>query len=856
MGGSSKKQTVGYKYYLGMHMVMCHGPVDLVTRISVDGKVAWSGSSSGGTINVNAPELFGGEEREGGISGAVDVAMGHPGQGRNAYLQSQLGADIPAFRRVMALILRQCYLGNNPYLKRWAIRARRIAVRQDGLEQWYLARANVGNDMNPAHIIREVLTDPDWGMGYPEEDMDEAAFTAAADTLHAEGMGMSILWDKQQNLDDFLAIVLRHIDGSLYVDRVTGRFVLKLARGGYNVDSLLTLDESNVDRVTDFKRPTVAELTNQVTVVFWDKSTGKNNSVTVQDIALAASQGATVGTTVQYPGFTNGDMGTRAAARDLKALSTPLASAVLYVNRTAAVLNIGDVFKFSWEEYGITQIVFRVTNIELGELTNNLVKLTVVEDVFALSAAIYAAPPPSEWVSPISDPVPAAYRLLSNVPYYLLARELGDSAAQALPTTASYLMIAAASPTGSAISAQVHVDEGAGYSQQAVMNFCPTAQLSASYGHGATSLAITGGRDLDLVSPGDLVVMGYGALDTFEVCEVVSITDTALVVRRGMLDTTPGPLASGLRTMFVGRGEYAADLPVEYAAGENINVRLLTTTGNGTLPIGSAPTDSITVAGRQARPYPPGRLRLNGAAYPATITGQLLIEWAHRDRLQQTAESLVNQDAANVGPEAGTAYTLRLYDQGGTLRRTMTGMTDTSFRWASEGIDCNLMGTERTGIAWTQSALLGGETAANASNMRDNNQATGTWTTAAASWVQADLGSALSIGAVGVAAGVFGGPGSSSAALNGCTIQYSADGVTGWTTVATVANVTDTNGTNVFEFTPVTARYWRLNKGSQIGVSEFRLYATAGLNTSVRMELESTRDGLTSLFRHNYTVAR
>ena len=55
MGGSSKAQTVGYKYYLGMHAIMCHGPVDKVTRFSVDGKVAWSGTSTGGAVSVNAP---------------------------------------------------------------------------------------------------------------------------------------------------------------------------------------------------------------------------------------------------------------------------------------------------------------------------------------------------------------------------------------------------------------------------------------------------------------------------------------------------------------------------------------------------------------------------------------------------------------------------------------------------------------------------------------------------------------------------------------------------------------------------------------------------------------------------------
>ena len=118
--GKSKKVTVGYKYYIGMHMVLCHGPVDAVTAIEVDGRQAWTGTSTGGSVTINAPDLFGGESREGGVSGTVDIMMGGTTQGRNSYLQSKLGTDIPAFRGVLSAVLRQVLVGQNPYLKSWA----------------------------------------------------------------------------------------------------------------------------------------------------------------------------------------------------------------------------------------------------------------------------------------------------------------------------------------------------------------------------------------------------------------------------------------------------------------------------------------------------------------------------------------------------------------------------------------------------------------------------------------------------------------------------------------------------------------------------------------------------------------
>jgi len=148
--GKGKKVTVGYKYYLGEHQVLCHGPVDVVTQARVDDRIAWQGESTGGSITIDAPELFGGEKREGGVSGTVDIEMGEATQDKNSYLVSKLAADVPAYRGVLAAVLRQCYLGNNPYLKPWAWRAQRIHVRQDGIDQWYDAKAEIGDVLVPA----------------------------------------------------------------------------------------------------------------------------------------------------------------------------------------------------------------------------------------------------------------------------------------------------------------------------------------------------------------------------------------------------------------------------------------------------------------------------------------------------------------------------------------------------------------------------------------------------------------------------------------------------------------------------------------------------------------------------------
>lgn len=877
MGGSSKKQTVGYKYYLGMHMILCHGPVDKLVRISVDGRTAWLGRSTGGRINIDADDLFGGEKREGGISGAVDFETGHATQARNGYLQDRLGSAIPAFRGVVGLVLRQCYLGINPYLKRWSARPQRIHVRQSGVDQWYDTKAEINSysdqvnflhlksvdgvfydeaggvinyfgglsgisfdglndyiqithdvsrslrydysfkvkasfasipddgvtmmfasqnygstsersfifgltgagggasylqfrttpdgtlasavvntvawtpvvgdiydvevirragilrffvngsqlgpsqanvvepfpvalpvsigatadildffhgtiyslqiisdttyaDLNPAHIIRECLTDPDWGMGYLDSDIDDAAFIVAANQLHAESMGISILWDRQIPIEDFVTEIVRHINAALYVDRVSGKFVLKLIRADFEDDDLLILGEDEIDRVDGYSRPAFGEMVNSVTVNFWDSATGKTSSVTAQDTALIQLQGSVIGTTLQYPGFTNHRIATLVAMRNLQAMSFPLLSCTIYANRVAASLNIGDAFRFEWPDYHDGYIVMRVTSMALGDGRKNAVRITCLQDVFSLPETAAVSEPDDTWDDPSVVPVPAVYRLVTEAPYYELVQRLGQTQAdtQLVANPDAGLILASAGRPAGAINATLMVDSGAGYQNSGVVDFCPFAILSVDISPDDTVIAITGGDGLD-----EIPIGSHAQIDG-ELVRIDAVTDTEMTIGRGVIDTVPAAHVSG--TVVLAWDYFAEGDSVEYAAGETINIRLLPVSGAGVVDLESAPIDAVTLASRAARPYPPGRLLLNTEAYPVAIGGLsgLSIGWAHRDRLSQTAGDLQDTTVGNIGPEAGTTYNLSIYGEASTLLRTISGITGTSHTYTTE----------------------------------------------------------------------------------------------------------------------------------------------------------------------------
>jgi len=694
MGGKSA-QTIGYRYALGVHLALCHGPVDAIREILVDRRTAWSvttgsgvagggaavetrigtvagmvataalagdtgatitfpgtragvrigreyrlqlangtsrtitlqgvsfdaaiavtswsvlpetlsfpaqsvdvleatqGASNsgagGGRIRIDKPDLFGGEKREGGIVGDVDVLMGGPGQGSNNYLAACMGGDVPGYRGLCSLVLRQVYLGINPYLKPWAVRVTRVLTGEAGSAQWYPAKAPIvpeanisdaaiyialdvsgsmsgtrmaaqkagvaalireigagvdserpndmrivlwnagvagsierrdmgpddyaaleawmlalsnfawggtsfdaafaqagaffagsgtkrrivifvtdgepwpassvdaalailatlppadifgfnialadttytaridntpvdgvpvippgnpealvaslrgafgnGPDMNPAHIIFECLTNRDWGLGYSAIEIG-ASFTLAADTLYTEGFGLSLIWQQDSSIEEFIGSVLDHIDATLFIDRRTGLWELKLIRADYTASALPLFDETNVVDWGRLGRRAPADLINSVTVRFTDAWTDDTGAVSVTDTARVQAMGEVIATTLDYPGIRYQGLAVRVAERDLRALSAPLLSGEIVVNREGADLGPGDVIRLRSTRLGLHDVVMRLSEIGQGDGRDNGIRLKLAEDVFALGATAIAGGrmPPGAWL--------------------------------------------------------------------------------------------------------------------------------------------------------------------------------------------------------------------------------------------------------------------------------------------------------------------------------------------------------------------------------------------------------------------------------------------------------------------------
>jgi len=449
------------------------------------------------------------------------------------------------------------------------------------------------------------------------------------------------------------------------------------------------LDESNCT-IRSFGRAAWDDTTNEVHINYTDETTGEGKTIVAQDLANQAIQQAVVATTINYPGLPTADLANRAGWRDLKSLSYPQASATIIANRSAWQIRPGDVFRLDSAELGFTGLVMRANRIGYGLLGDGQIQIEAVQDLDGFGATIYGSPVPTGWLDPIHAPVAAAIQFIAEAPYFL---------AQA----GGKILTWAAAPVYDAAEYQSQILQSGGvYTPTSVVPFGATATLQLAAAPGAGTIRISNGQSLSMLAAATVPDQRAGknlAIIDDEWISWGTITDLGAGVFelgnvwRGVVDSVPAAHALGARVNFLSGS--LGTTPATYVSGSVVTAKYLPRTALGTLALGSATALSVTMSDRASRPYPPGGVQINGAAYPAAITGAWAATWLHRDRLQES--TIYNQADASIGPEAGQTYTVRLYGESNTLLRTATGLSGLGYTWADEAADSGLPGGRLNG---------------------------------------------------------------------------------------------------------------------------------------------------------------
>ncbi|HCQ7476737.1 TPA: phage tail protein [Klebsiella michiganensis] len=702
MGGKgSKKVTVGYRYYWDLHAGIGRGPVNEIVAITADKKTFFVGTpgqvSANTSVYIDKPKLFGGDDTggEGGIQGTLDVMMGEPDQLPPPSLLRLLTGLVPGFRGLVTTFfsgLISCYSASP---KPWVYRVRRTTRGWDG-DVWYPEKAvimlenadgqiddesellpqQVANlraihAMNPAHILVECATNRDWGRQLTlADDLNLDSYRAAADALYNEGFGLCFRYNRQDGLDTFLQQILDHVGAVQYADLETGQLTLKLLRGDYNVDDLPVFTYDNgIIAVQDDDSTSTTASSNEIVVTWHDPVTNTDGEVRAQNLGAIQINGLN-SSSVEYKAIPTHSLAARVAQRDLETAQSELTRLVIQFDRRGGILRPGDVFRVQLPDRNIDNMVLRVGKIEEGD--TGVLTLTVVQDVFGLPSTSYSSgQQDSGWTPPDKSARPVTIQRLIELPYAVLAGTISEADLNYLKPESGYPGVMAVAPTSLSINYLLQTRAaGATFADRGQGDWTPSGTLAAPVGRLDTVLHVS----MDIFP-----TVGDGLMVNDEIMRVdaVDIPAGTITVGRGCMDSLPSGHFVGDRCWAY---QDALDSDgLEYLSGETVEARLLTRTSTETLAESAAPVGTMTMTGRQARPYLPGNIRVNGVSYPDIVASAdtFALAFSHRDRLLQ-ADRLIDYTENSIGPEPGTEYVVKLIAQSTGTEVWSMASTDTS----------------------------------------------------------------------------------------------------------------------------------------------------------------------------------
>jgi hypothetical protein len=547
--------------------------------------------------------------------------------------------------------------------------------------------------MNGAHILYECVTNNVWGRGLPTTFIDEDSFLAAAQTLFNEGFGLCMKWNRQDDIDRFVSLVLQHIGGALFINRQTGLVTLKLLRDDYDATSLIAFTfENGLLDITEDESSSNDTTFNEIIVNFIDPISGNRGSLRTQNLASFQALGTLISNTTDYLGIPTAALAARISQRDLQINSGEVRRFKIKIDRAGWYISPGDVFKISVPSRGIENMILRAGAIEDGPLEDETIMITAIQDIFSLPDASFVTPQVSFWTPPDRSVRVIDTRYVDELTYFDLAWNVPPAELAAITTDSGMIKVYAEQPSGFTqdyvIASKTSLETD--YVERTVAGFDAGAVLSTSLLLHATTTVVENLSGTTLITTVPIPALIVSVTDP-EVQEYVELTAIdletgAITIARGCIDTIPHRFTAGDKVWFE-TNMPATDF-VDRSTGEIVNVKLLSRTTAEKLNPAFAPVDTVEIGGRQGRPYPPGNFDINGVDFEEsqTIDGDIIFTWAHRDRITQ-GNFLVNHTAGSTGPEPSTTYNVRVYDDV-TLLRTVTGIT---------------------GITWTYTTLMAAE---------------------------------------------------------------------------------------------------------------------------------------------------
>jgi len=373
-GGEAGSSITGYKYFLSWAHAICAGPVDHLYTIWRDDKILWHGNltppPSGDYATINIDNY-----------GRIDFYFGTWSQTAWSQIGAKVGATVnPPYNGTCYALFRDCKLGRTnrvPNMK--FVVSKRPAISFNG-------RHEIGtHGYNPAHAIYYILTTM---AGINTAYIDATSFSTAAETLYAEGRGISVALDRIEEARSYVENILTHIDAGLCFNEQF-KLQLKLFRDDIAVGEIPVIGADEILDAPTINRPDFIDTKNVVKVTFPSmkykhddqyKIKFKDRTVASKDHANIKLQERQVLKPVNLPLFNDAANAGWACHRILRSVCFPYASLNFTGNRKLFRYQVGDVFGLDYSRYNFAGNIFRITAIQEEGIESEKIIIDAVED--------------------------------------------------------------------------------------------------------------------------------------------------------------------------------------------------------------------------------------------------------------------------------------------------------------------------------------------------------------------------------------------------------------------------------------------------------------------------------------------
>lgn len=654
-----------------------------------------SGRSGQGT-----PRLF--------TNGALDNASGFIREGETG----------EAYRGVVSVVIGQPARTNTDGLNQWwGIKSdKTLAIPDISMVLSNSPTSWAGQFRSPygSWILEDFLTNAVLDVRLDPLKIDSDSFGDAFDILESEEFGLNFLVTSQTSASEFIAEVLRHIDGVLYQNRTTGKTCLKLIREE-DPSAAVHLDENSIRVISTYQRPDPNQLPTQQTI-FYNRLTNNGmttddfshattpdpanigwkslrTAVEAQDTAGVLTRGFIAAPPQDFPGIISPMLAARVAQRELRVATTPRASVEFDLNAgVVADLYPGDLVKISWDRLGLDEVVFRVLTVDYGILTDNTIRITAIEDIFSFDQNVIVEEPPA-YQAP--KPIPVINQVPFEVPLWLRLKTYGDYVNVPYDDNAD-IALAAENPLGQMVTFLQSRDSSLSGVESQFTDFetiitAPLPPVKRWYYN--STLYLSGEFEPDYIGSYWIIRPDNNASAEREIVQIVGYNATTggVQVERGMLDTVTMDLADGYRMWRIADADGKLLIPsergLEIATFSGQQIAALTHTLDGNQlewvdalkdTLAAFNSEAITHYRHQAE-YPPKNLHTvdvgTGVGYATDI------RWAYHSYLEPPRK----QTSPDFDDAFGKTFQLVISGeaspmQGGIFSRSITVTSNTVYQ--------------------------------------------------------------------------------------------------------------------------------------------------------------------------------